>query len=63
MDDPRVTAVRTIGRRATGRSHPKLDEIIHEDFLDYSGITASLTGFERNCVPWLGIRRDQEGAR
>ncbi|WP_416898020.1 MAG: NAD(P)H-binding protein [Minwuia sp.] len=38
LADGRVTAVTAIGRRASGRSHPKLEEIEHHDFLDHAAI-------------------------
>lgn len=42
LDDLRVGRVTALGRRATGVSHPKLEEVLQEDFLDYSGVTAAL---------------------
>ena len=38
--DPRVDSVLAVVRSPTGRSHPKLREAIHTDFLDYSSLTA-----------------------
>jgi nucleoside-diphosphate-sugar epimerase len=35
LEDPAVTAVTAILRRTTGRSHPKLREVIHQNFLDF----------------------------
>lgn len=32
LDDPRVSHVAVLGRRATGQSHPKLEEILVPDF-------------------------------
>jgi uncharacterized protein YbjT (DUF2867 family) len=52
--DPGVEAVVTIGRSATGQSHPKLREIVHADLLDYSAIESELTGFDA-CLFCLGI--------
>jgi nucleoside-diphosphate-sugar epimerase len=36
--DPDVTQVLTVGRSTTGHQHPKLREIVHADFLDFSAI-------------------------
>ncbi|MCP4654398.1 MAG: hypothetical protein GY856_03155 [bacterium] len=36
---PDVARVTVVGRRATGRSDPKLREILHQDFTDYGEIT------------------------
>ncbi|MBK9001326.1 MAG: hypothetical protein IPM35_36870 [Myxococcales bacterium] len=44
LDDLRVGRVSAIGRRPTGVSHPKLEEVLQEDFLDYSGVTVALEG-------------------
>ncbi|MFC4065124.1 NAD(P)H-binding protein [Actinoplanes subglobosus] len=38
LEDPAVTGVTAISRRRTGRSHPKLREILHRDFTDFSGL-------------------------
>jgi len=52
--DPRVTAVLTVGRKATGRSDPKLKELVHTDLFDYSGIERELEGYDA-CFFCLGI--------
>ena len=44
--DPGVEEVLTVGRRATGQSHPKLREIVHRDFLDFSAIDRELAGYD-----------------
>ena len=44
LGDPGVAAVTVVGRRSTGRTHPKLTEILHEDFLDFSAIGSALRG-------------------
>jgi uncharacterized protein YbjT (DUF2867 family) len=52
--DPEVQRVVTIGRNATGQSHPKLHEIVHGDLFDYASIEAELTGFDA-CFFCLGV--------
>ncbi len=52
--DPRVEAVVTLGRKATGQHHAKLREIIRADLFDYGPLEAELTGFDA-CLFCLGI--------
>jgi uncharacterized protein YbjT (DUF2867 family) len=52
--DEKVELVTTIGRHKTGKTHPKLQEIEHQDLFDYSTIEAQLTGFDA-CFFCLGI--------
>jgi uncharacterized protein YbjT (DUF2867 family) len=41
-----ISGVTVIGRRETGFSHPKLVEVLHSDFLDYSAVADALVGHE-----------------
>jgi uncharacterized protein YbjT (DUF2867 family) len=41
---PDVERVATVGRGTTGRTDPKLEEIVHRDFLDFSAIEDRLRG-------------------
>ena len=43
--DPRVTSVLVITRSPTGRSHPKLREVLHPDFFNFESLRADFTGF------------------
>lgn len=52
--DDGVSEVVTIGRRATGQSHPKLREIVHADLLDYGTVEGQLGGFDA-CFFCLGV--------
>ena len=52
--DPGVESVVVIGRAATGQEHPKLREILHRDFTDFSAIEGQLAGFDA-CFFCLGI--------
>ena len=54
LRDPDVELVMTVGRTATGVRDPKLREIVHRDLLDYSGMEASLAGFDA-CFFCLGV--------
>jgi uncharacterized protein YbjT (DUF2867 family) len=54
LEDDGVEQVLAIVRRPTGRSHPKLVELIHKDFLDYSAVEDRLAGYDA-CLYCLGI--------
>jgi uncharacterized protein YbjT (DUF2867 family) len=43
LDNPAVGAVTAIGRRRLGISHPKLREVLHQDFADCSVLADALT--------------------
>jgi putative NADH-flavin reductase len=45
LQSPEVEAVLIINRRPSGITHPKLKEIIHQDFFDLSSIQAQLKGY------------------
>jgi uncharacterized protein YbjT (DUF2867 family) len=44
LEDPAVASVLAIGRRQLGISHPKLTEVLHQDFNDCSPLAESLAG-------------------
>lgn len=52
--DPDVQSVLSIVRSPTGQQHPKLRELVHVDFFDYSAIEPELTGYDA-CFFSLGI--------
>jgi uncharacterized protein YbjT (DUF2867 family) len=52
--DPEVTAVLSIVRSSTGQQHPKLRDIVHKDFRDFSSLESELTGFD-GCFFCLGV--------
>jgi len=52
--DPAVEAVLVVGRGATGQQDPKVRELLHQDFTDFSGIANELTGYEA-CFFCLGV--------
>jgi uncharacterized protein YbjT (DUF2867 family) len=54
LRDPQVTGVLTVGRSASGRTDPKLREIAHADFRDFSLIAPQLTGYDA-CFFCLGV--------
>jgi len=54
LADPRVERVLTLGRRATGQTHPKLRELVHADLFDLSAVESQLAGFDA-CIYCLGV--------
>jgi hypothetical protein len=51
---PQVESVLVINRKPCGVIHPKLKEIIHNDFFDFSSIENQLTGYHA-CFFCLGV--------
>lgn len=54
LDHPAITEVLVVGRNSTGIAHPKLKELIHSDFSDFSNVTETLKGYDA-CYFCLGI--------
>ena len=46
LADDRVTAVTAIGRSPSGRIHPKLTDLSHQDFLHYESLQPKLIGYD-----------------
>ncbi|WP_433668086.1 NAD-dependent epimerase/dehydratase family protein [Nocardia sp. CA-136227] len=53
LRDDAVTDVLVIGRSPTGRAHPKLHEVHHTDFTDFTAIQERLRGYDA-CFFCLG---------
>lgn len=54
LDHEDIGEVLVIGRSPVGMEHPKLKELIHKDFTDFSGEKNKLTGYDA-CYFCLGI--------
>lgn len=54
LEHPGIESVLIIGRKACDVKHPKLKELLHNDFYDYSAIEKTLTGFNA-CFFCLGV--------
>src|SRR5262249_55878959 len=52
--DKRISEVLIINRRPGGVSHPKLKEIVHENFYDLSPVAEQLAGYDA-CFFCLGV--------
>jgi uncharacterized protein YbjT (DUF2867 family) len=44
LDHAAVGGVTAFGRKPTGMTHPKLTEVLHQDFADCSGLAGALSG-------------------
>jgi uncharacterized protein YbjT (DUF2867 family) len=54
LDEPRIETVLTIGRRASGRDHPKLKQMVRSDLSDFADIRDELRGYDA-CFYCLGV--------
>jgi uncharacterized protein YbjT (DUF2867 family) len=52
--DPDIQQILSIVRTPTNQQDPKLHELVHADFFDYSAIESQLTGFDA-CLFSLGV--------
>jgi uncharacterized protein YbjT (DUF2867 family) len=52
--DPEVERVVAVVRAPTGQGHPKLREVVHDDFHDYTRIAGELDGHDA-CLFCLGV--------
>ncbi|GAA4974049.1 epimerase [Yinghuangia aomiensis] len=53
LRDDVVTGVLVVGRTPTGRSHPKLREVRHGDFADFTAVREQFAGYD-GCFYCLG---------
>jgi uncharacterized protein YbjT (DUF2867 family) len=63
LNDPAVESVTAVGRRKLGISHPKLKEVLHQDFADCSALAEALAGQDAAvfCLgTYTGAVSDQE---
>ena len=54
LKHPQIDAVLVVNRKPCGVAHPKLKEIIHQDFFDLSSIETQLAGYDA-CFFCLGV--------
>jgi uncharacterized protein YbjT (DUF2867 family) len=54
LDHDAISEVLVIGRNSIGMNHPKLKEMIHGDFSNFSSVKSQLTGYDA-CFFCLGI--------
>jgi len=60
LSDDRINSVLALVRSASGAQHTKLQELIHNDFFDYSAVREDLTGFDV-CFFCLGVSAAAKG--
>ena len=54
LEDPRVETILAIGRSPSTLAHPKLRQIVHGDFFDYTAVREQLAGRDA-CFFCLGV--------
>jgi uncharacterized protein YbjT (DUF2867 family) len=54
LDHPEIHEVLVIGRNPIGLEHPKLKELLHNDFTSFAEVSVSLAGYDA-CFFSLGI--------
>lgn len=54
LDDARVTSVLSVSRSSCGVTHPKLEELLHDNFLDYSAVQSRFVSRDA-CFYCVGI--------
>ncbi len=54
LDDPRVDSVVAVSRSRCGVSHPKLTEVLHQDFFDYAPLRSRFADADA-CFFCLGV--------
>lgn len=59
LADPEILQVTVLTRRSVGMKHPKLDEIVRQDFESYTDL--DLSGYAA-CIWCLGVSQTQVGA-
>jgi uncharacterized protein YbjT (DUF2867 family) len=52
--DPKIEQVLSVVRSPTGQTDTKLREVVHGDFMDFSGIESELSGYDA-CFFCLGV--------
>ena len=54
LDHQDITEVLSISRRSLGLDHPKLKELIHKDFSEFSSVSEQLKGYDA-CYACMGV--------
>ena len=63
LENPAVEQVTAIGRKKVGISHPRLTEVLHQDFADCSALAETLSGHDAavSCLgTYTGVVSDAE---
>jgi uncharacterized protein YbjT (DUF2867 family) len=54
LEDPGISRVLVLGRQSVGLQHPKLEERLHQDFLNIEALRPNLRGYDA-CFFCLGV--------
>ncbi len=54
LDHDRITEVLSISRRSLGMTHPKLNELLHQDFSEFESVRDTLKGYDA-CYACMGV--------
>jgi len=54
LDDPGISRVLVLGRQSVGKQHPKLEEVLHANFLAITSLQAKVRGYDA-CFFCLGV--------
>lgn len=54
LDDDGIESVLTVGRRTLDIEHPKLEQLVHDDFMDFSAVEDRFAGLDA-CFWCLGV--------
>jgi len=54
LDDPRVDRVLLVSRQPVDVTHPKIEEVLHQDFFDFAGLQPRFTTLDA-CFFCLGV--------
>lgn len=54
LDHEDITEVLSISRKSVGINHPKLKELLHQDFSEFSSVSSDLRGFDA-CYACMGV--------
>jgi hypothetical protein len=54
LEHPDVAGVTAVGRKPTGITHPKLKEVLHQDFADCSALASVLWSMSPSATPPSG---------
>ena len=54
LDHPDISGILSISRKTTDIQHPKLIELIHNDFSEYTSINEQLAGYDA-CYACMGV--------
>ena len=54
LDNKDITEVLSISRKTTGIDHPKIKELIHNDFSEFTSVNEQLKGYNA-CFACMGV--------